>query len=238
MPHDTAERAGAATRLGPLPEWQLGDLYPGPQSQELADALAQLEADCKAFEAAWKGVLADRLAADNGGAALADALSQYERLEDTMGRIGSYAGLLYATDTTNALYAKTYGDISDTLTRFASHLLFFPLALNKIDDGVMERALAHEGGGHYRPFIEDLRKERPYQLSDEIERLFLDKTASSRVGWTRLFDETIAGMRVTLGDGDDPVTLEEALNKLLDPEEAVRKTAAEGIGAALKSSER
>lgn len=238
LPHDTAERAQAATRLGALPEWQLGDLYPGPESEELADALTELEADCKAFEAEWKGSLADRLATDDGGKALAEALRQYERLEDTLGRIGSYAGLLYATDTTNPLYAKTYGDISDTLTRYASHLLFFPLALNKIDDGVMERALADEGAGHYRPFIEDLRKERPYQLSDEIERLFLDKTASSRVGWTRLFDETIAGMRVELKEGEDPVTLEEALNKLLDPDEAVRKTAAEGIGAALKSSER
>jgi oligoendopeptidase F len=237
LPHDTAERARAATRIGSLPEWNLADLYSGPAAPELKADLDRLAADAKAFEAAFKGTLGDRLAASDGGAVLAEALARYEAMDDLMGRIGSYAGLLYATDTTNPTYAKTYGDISDKLTALSSHLLFFALELNRIDDAVIDRALDDAAAARWRPWVEDLRKERPYQLSDDIERLFLDKSVSSRQAWTRLFDETIAAIRVDTGGGE-PVTLEEALNKLLDPAEAIRKRASEGIARALKGNER
>ncbi|MBJ3776828.1 M3 family oligoendopeptidase [Acuticoccus mangrovi] len=237
LPHDTAERARAATRLGRLPEWDLSDLYAAPDAPELKGDLAALAADAKDFEIAYKGTLATTLAGADGGVRLGEALARYEAIEDRMGKVGSYAGLLYATDTTNPAYAKAYGDLSDKLTSLASHLLFFPLELNRVDDAVMDAALADPAAAHYKPWIEDLRKERPYQLADDIERLFLDKSASSRVGWSRLFDDTIAAIRVPLGAGD-PVTLEEALNKLLSSEEATRKRASDGIAAALKANER
>jgi oligoendopeptidase F len=182
--------------------------------------------------------LSERLAQADGGAALAAVLSRFEVLQDRMGRIGSYAHLLYATDTTNTLYAKTYGDISDRLTAISAHILFFALELNRVDDAVIEEALRDEAAARYRPWIEDLRKERPFQLPDDLERLFLDKSIPARTAWTRLFDDTIAALRVDMGPGSDPVTLEEALNKLLDPSETVRKRAADGIGRALKGSER
>ncbi|WP_108660837.1 M3 family oligoendopeptidase [Acuticoccus kandeliae] len=237
LPHESVERAGAAAKLGSLPEWDLSDFYTAPDSPELAADLASLAEDAKEFETEHKGRLAATLAAPGGGAALGAILARFEALEDRIGRIGSYAGLLYATDTTNPTYAKTYGDVSDKLTQLSAHLLFFPLELNRIDDKAMDAALADPAAAHYRPFIDDLRKERPYQLDDEIERLFLDKSVSSRTAWTRLFDETIAALRCDIGE-DDPVTLEEALNKLLDPKESVRKAASDGIGKALKGSER
>ncbi len=237
LPHDTAERAHAATRLGNLPQWDLTDLYAGPSDPVLAADLATLAEDARAFEAEYKGRLGERLAAADGGKALTAALKRYEGLEDRAGRIGSYAGLLYATDTTNPAYAKSYGDISDKLTALSSHLLFFGLELNRIDDAVMDKALTDDEAAHYAPFIEDLRKERPYQLSDDIERLFLDKAVSSRNGWSRLFDETIAAIRVDVGE-KDKITLEEALNMLLDSDEGARKRAAEGIAAGLKGNER
>ena len=237
LPHDTADRAAAATALGDLPEWDLDDLYAAPDAPELAADLEALSVDCVAFEADYKGKLAEALAAPDGGATLAASLKRYEALEDTMGKIGSYAGLLYATDTTNPVYAKNYGDLSDKLTALTAHLLFYPLELNRIADDVMATALRDPAAAHYRPFIEDLRKERPHQLGDDLERLFLDKAVSSRVGWSRLFDETIAAIRVDTG-GEEKVTLEEALNTLLDPDEAARRKAAEGISASLKGSAR
>ncbi|ORE93423.1 pepF/M3 family oligoendopeptidase [Stappia sp. 22II-S9-Z10] len=238
LPHETAERGASGAPLEGLPEWDLGDFYNGPDDPKLAADIASLGEDAAAFEAATKGRLAETLSGPKGGAALAAMLKTYEALEDRAGRIASFAGLLYATDTTNPLYAKTYGDVSDKLTRLASHLLFFNLELNRIGDEVMAGALADPAAAHYRPYIEDLRKERPHQLSDEIERLFLDKSASSRTAWTRLFDDTIASLRVELAGSDTKVTLEEALNRLLDPKEAVRKAASIGIGQALKSEER
>jgi len=235
-PRQTAERGGAAP-LGELPEWNLADLYDGPDSPALAADMQRIAQEAREFEDEFRGTLAARLAEPQGGAVLAEALQRYEALEDAMGRVASYAGLLYATDTTNPAYATAYGDTSDRLTSLSAHLLFLPLELNRVDETVMESALAHPGAARYRPYLTDLRKERPHQLSDDLERLFLDKSVSSRVGWSRLFDDTIASIRVDTGD-NEAVTLEEALNKLLDADGQVRRRASEGIGRALKSHER
>ncbi|MEM8662895.1 MAG: M3 family oligoendopeptidase [Pseudomonadota bacterium] len=237
LPQDTADRARAATRLGALPEWDLGDFYAGPDDPVLASDLAKLSEDAASFETDLKGTLSEKLAGDGGGAALGAALQRFEALQDRIGRVGSFAGLLYATDTTAPAHAKLYGDISDKLTRLSSHLLFFPLELNRIEESVIEAALESPDAARYRPFIEDLRKEKPFQLSDDLERLFLDKTVSSRVGWTRLFDDTIAALRIDLG-GEEKVMLEEALNKLLDPDAHTRRRASDGIAKALKAEER
>jgi len=62
-----------------------------------------------------------------------------------------------------------------------SHLLFFPLELNRIDDAVIENALASSPAlAHYRPWILDLRMDRPYQLEDRIEQLFGDPPGFSQ----------------------------------------------------------
>ncbi len=237
LPHDVAERGAAATPLGTLPTWDLTDLYSGPDDEKLTADLDKLAADAKAFEATYKGTLAGTLAGADASRILAEALSAYEAIQDLAGRVGSFAGLQYATDTMNPAFAKAYGDLSDKLTQLSTHLLFFELELNRIEDAVLDAALTGDAA-RYRPYIEDLRKERPFQLSDELEQLFLEKSATSRSSWTRLFDETIAATRVSLDPDSEDVTLEEALNKLLDPDGETRRKASDGIAAALKQSER
>jgi oligoendopeptidase F len=46
----------------------------------------------------------------------------------------SYAGLVYAGDTTDPVRAKFYGDTQERLTAASSDLLFFTLELNRIDE--------------------------------------------------------------------------------------------------------
>ena len=75
------------------------------------------------------------------------------------------------------------------------HLLFFALELNRVDDAVIERAMQTPELAHYRPWIEDLRKDKPYQLEDRVEQLFHEKSQSGYAAWNRLFDQTISGLR-------------------------------------------
>ena len=53
--------------------------------------------------------------------------------------------------------------------------------------------------GHYRPWLEDMRKDKPYQLEDRIEQLFHEKSVTAYSAWNRLFDETIASLRFKVG---------------------------------------
>jgi oligoendopeptidase F len=215
--------------LGEMPEWDLSDLYASPDSAELKKDLELIENEAAAFQQNYQGKLA-HLAA-KGGKALAETVRTYEALSDRIGRIGSYAGLLYAADTSDPGTAKFYGDIQEKLTTITTRLLFFGLEFNRIDDAVLEKALKDEGLAHYRPWIDDLRKEKPYQLADDIEKLFHEKSVTGRGAWNRLFNETMTALRFNVGD--EELSLEPTLNHLLDQDGAKRKEAAQAIAEVL-----
>ncbi|WP_163267370.1 M3 family oligoendopeptidase [Chelativorans alearense] len=217
--------------LGSLPEWNLADLYPAMDSSEITDDLARAEREARAFEEAWKGRLADEAAKGSEGR-LGEAVRAYEGLDELFGRIGSYAGLIYASDTSDPKRAKFYGDVQEKLTDASTRLLFFTLELNKIDDALIHTALEQDAlFGHYRPWVLDIRKDRPHQLEDRIEQLFHESSMVGHGAWNRLFDETMTSLRFTV-DGEE-LTLEPTLNLLQDADGEKRRKAAEALSATL-----
>src|SRR5690606_20206647 len=109
----SAEHRGAG--LGGLPEWDLTDLYSDMAAPELQRDLQKAAVDAADFENRWKGTLAVE-AGREGAGKLGEALQAYERLEELIGRIVSYAGLVYAGDTSDPRRAKLYGDIQEKMT--------------------------------------------------------------------------------------------------------------------------
>lgn len=134
-PCHAADSAGAVA-LGDLPEWNLADLYSAHDAPEVAADLERSAREAAAFEERYKGRLADMAA--RSGAELAAAIRDMEALDDLMGRLASFAGLFYAGNTTDPVRQKFYGDVQDKLTTASSHLIFFTLELNRIDDAVIE----------------------------------------------------------------------------------------------------
>jgi len=220
--------------LGALPEWNLADLYPGMDSDEYVSDLARAATDCAAFAEKWRGKLAAAAEAADASTQLFQAVQDYEAIEDRLGRIMSYAGLIYSGDTTDATRAKFYGDAQEKITNASSDLLFFTLELNRIDDALLEKALNTAPLSHYRPWIEDVRREKPYQLEDRIEQLFHEKSVTGRGAWNRLFDETIASLRFKV-DGQE-LSLEPTLNLMQDKKQETRKAASEALAATLKEN--
>jgi oligoendopeptidase F len=222
-----AEPSAASPEAGELPVWDLSDLYSGPESPELARDLSRVAEAAKTFAGKYRGKLDEMARAAKGGEALAEAVRTYEALEDTLGRVMSYAGLLYATDNTNPTNAKFYGDMQERVTQISTDLLFFTLELNRLDDDAMAAALKTPALAHYEPWLRDLRMMRPYQLSDEIETLLHEKSVSGRGAWNRLYDETLG--RLTFDIEDKAVPLEAALSRLSDREPAKREAAAHSL---------
>jgi len=192
----------------------LSDLYSGLDSPEITSDLARSDARCLAFEEQHKGKLAAIASGSDGGNALAAALRELESIDDLIGRIASFAQLVYTGNTTDPARAKFFGDVQERITTSSSHLLFFSLELNQIDDKVLDNAMAEPALGHFRPWIEDVRKEKPYQLEDRIEQLFHEKSVTGQGAWNRLFDDTIASLRFKVGT--KTLTIEPTLNLLQD----------------------
>ena len=147
----SATKSKTASKTGKLPEWNLADLYAGIDAPEVARDLAKMDAECVAFETDYKGRLAEHTAREDGGKWLAEAVRRYEAIDDLAGRLGSYAGLVHAGDSVDPAISKFYGDVSERLTAASTHLLFFALELNRVDDGVIEHAMKTPELGHYRP---------------------------------------------------------------------------------------
>ncbi|ARQ02592.1 M3 family oligoendopeptidase [Pseudorhodoplanes sinuspersici] len=225
-----------AVDLGPLPEWNLADLYPSIDAPEFKRDLDKAEAECIAFEKSYKGRLDDLAKSAKPGQSLVEPIRRYEAIEDLLGRLMSFAGLVYAGNTADPTIAKFYGDVQERITAISLHLLFFTLELNRVDDAAIEKAMQDPVLGHYRPWIEDLRKEKPYQLEDRIEQLFHEKSVSGYSAWNRLFDETISALRFKV-DGQE-LAVEPTLSLLQDSDEKKRKSAAEALAVTFKDNVR
>jgi oligoendopeptidase F len=221
-------------KLGALPEWNLSDLYPAIDSPILKRDLDAADGDCAAFEQAFKGRLQAMAAGEGAGRALAEAVKRYETLEDKLGRLISFAQLVYAGNTSEPARAKFYGDVQERITSASIHLLFFTLELNRIDDAQLEAAMREPALGHYRPWIDDVRKEKPYQLEDRVEQLFHEKLVTGYSAWNRQYDETIAGLRFKIGGKS--LSIEPALNLLQDVDRKKRKAAAEALSKTFKEN--
>lgn len=231
-----ASKSSAKSPGGKLPEWNLADLYTAIDAPEIARDLDKIDAECAAFEADYKGKLAEETAKPGGGVWLAGAVRRYEAIDDLAGRLGSYAGLIHAGDSVDPAISKFYGDVSERITAASVHLLFFSLELNRIDDAVIEQAMQTPELGHYRPWIEDSRKDKPYQLEDRVEQLFHEKSQTGYGAFNRLFDQTIAGLRFKLGGKD--LAIEPTLTMLQDRAPAKRKAAGQALAKTFKTNER
>ena len=221
-PADAA--AATSVDLGDMPEWDLTDLFPGPDSPELTAALEQSEKDAKAFESKYKGNL---LANGPDGTFLAGAIQDYEAASDLIGRIGTFAFLNYAGDQQDPERAKLFGDIQGNLTDISNAFIFFELELNQIPDEQLDTALKDPALARYKPWFDDLRKEKPYQLDEKLELLFNEKSLTSGAAFNRLFSDTITSLRFDVNG--EQLSLEPTLNLMLDSDEAKRQAGAEAL---------
>lgn len=228
-----AKSVSKRAKLGRMPEWDLGDLYKAPDAPEVTRDLNAAAKEAARFRSAYQGRLAS-LAQDGGK--LARAIKDYEKLADLVGKLGSYAGLYYVLDQTDPLRAKFHADVLEALTKIHTDLIFFELELNHIDDPTLEAAAKHKELRHYKPWLDDLRKEKPHQLDEKLEALFAEKAQTGRAAWNRLFDETMSALRFEVKGEKVPLSLEPTLNLLSDPDEKRRKAAAEALSKVFKAN--
>jgi len=216
---------------GKIPVWDLSDLYGSDTDPRIEADLTRALARAQAFESAHKGDVAGL-----PGAALAAAVAEYEAIEEMLGQVMSYAQLRFSADSTDPAAGKFYQTMSERVTAIGTHLLFFTLEINRIAEAALDEKLQDPALAHYRPWLRDLRVFLPHQLSDELEKFIHEKEVTGHSAWSRLFDETTAGMKVTLR-GED-LTLSDVLNKLSDPDRSLRQDAGKAIGAAIAAEQK
>ncbi|MEM9231176.1 MAG: M3 family oligoendopeptidase [Pseudomonadota bacterium] len=213
--------AGGA--LGDLPVWNLDDLYPGRDSDQLKQDLDWIQTACPDFASRYEGKM-DALDA----AGFLAMIHVYEKIEGKIGRVMSYAGLLHAQNTTDPDRGKFLSDMQGRVTDASAALVFVTLEMNRIDDATLDAHFAESAElARYRQVIARIRARKPYQLSDELEKFLHDKSVVGTSAWVRLFDETMAALSFDIDGEARP--LEATLDLLTDHDRAQREKGARAL---------
>ena len=216
--------------LGKLPRWNLTDLYSGIDGADVNKDIARAEKAAKAFAKNYQGNVVKLAAAD-----LLKAIREYEKIDEILGRLGTFGFLNYAENQTDAKRGQfPSADDGKKTTHVSKHLIFFTLEINKISDASYTRLLKDKNLSRYKSWLDAIRLFRPHQLPDEMEKMLHDKSVVGRASWNRLFDETLSGMKFDI-DGKEH-TISEVLNYMSSTDGVMRKKAATALGKNLTAN--
>ena len=153
-----------------LPTWNLDDLYLGPDDPTIESDLKIVEGKVKNFAKRYEGNMASL-----EGAELGQAIAEYETMSENFSRIMSYAQLLFAVDSENPDIAAFYQNMNERVTTISTVTLFFELELNRIDDDILVKQIKDPAANKYLPWIDATRIFKPYQLTDDLEKILHEK---------------------------------------------------------------
>ncbi len=215
-----------------LPNWQLQDLYPAPDSAEVQRDLGKITTLAQQFVHNYQGKISALSATQ-----LWQALQEYEQISEIGGRLMSYAYLNYAVALQDENICAFYQSIQEKITVATNDLVFFSLEINAINSKQLQQMLAQDSKlGRYHNWFAALGAFKPYQLSDAEEKLLHAKAITSGNAWVRLFDETLESLRFVV-DGQT-MSCNQAIDLLSNADADKRRAAASEISTVFSQNKR
>lgn len=213
--------------------WNLNDLFSGMDDPRIAETLAAAQARAERFQTDFKG----RINSPNLSAAtLSAALHEYEDIQQQADKPGSYASLLFSTDTADPARGAFLQRMREKGTELALPLLFFDLELAAVAEEILQPLLTDPAVASYRHYIQNIRLYREHLLSETEERLMEELANTGGRAFDRLFDEVTANAMFHL-DGEE-LTQPQVLSKLYSPDRETRRKAAAAFSEGLKNHSR
>lgn len=211
-----------------LPNWDLSHLYDNPQDANLENDLSEAARRAKAFSETYVGKLAGL-----DGSVFAEAITEYEGILELLHKAMSYGQLLFSVSTGDAEVGRFYQTLQERVTDISADTLFFTLEINRLDDSVLDGIMMDPNAARYQPWLREVRQYRDHQLSDDMEKLLLEKSVTGHAAWVRLFEETFADMRFDVEGVGEGMTQSQVMNLLSDKDGVKRKAAAKSFGKVL-----
>ncbi|MGH9341062.1 MAG: M3 family oligoendopeptidase [Acidobacteriota bacterium] len=206
--------------------WKLEDLY--DNLDRLEEDIRKADAQADAFSENYKGRVSSLEAP-----ALADALAEFERILDRIGRVSTYAYLNWCTHTDlperGALFQKT----REATTQIHQKILFFEIEWVHVDENRADRLLKEERLSPYRHYLENQRLMKDHVLSEPEEKILSEKSITGSGAWSRFFEETLGATRFSFRGQE--LTAQEVLSNLYETDRQLRRDAAMALTEGLQS---
>lgn len=170
-----------------MPDWDLSEYYKGTDDKKIDEDIKKYAQMAVDFAAKYKGKVAEL-----------DAKSFVQALKEMedMSRLGSRLdGFAYLNSTTRLMDAKAsalYQKVVEALSDAGSKLLFFGLEYNKMNEEAIRKLEEDKEVQTYAPYLKRVRKFKPYELSEDVEKTLLEKDVTSGSAWVRFYEESMA----------------------------------------------
>lgn len=195
-----------------LPRWDLSPFgFASPFSEDVDAHLDETASLARAFKAKYEGKL--------GELSLLSAIGEYEEISTRSTLVSSYLHLSYDTSLEDDALKKRKGALSQRQSEiYGDNLEWFSLDIAEIDDAVLAKQFSDEPGlTAYRSYIDELRRQRPHNLSKDVERaLTVRSPYSGTHPLVSFFDKELSLMRFRIDDDDDgkDVNMEVLLSRM------------------------
>jgi oligoendopeptidase F len=212
-----------------LPEWNLSDLYNGTTDPAINRDLNKAEELARRFSTRYKGKLTKL-----NGNELGVAIKSFEFFSEVLSRITSFSQLKFSANMEDVETSKFRQNINERVTLITTLMLFFELEINKIDSDNLSEMLKLPEVGYYKSWVDAVRVHKPYQLSDDLEKIIHEKSVVGNMAWVRLFDETLSGIQFVVNY--KKLNSSEVLTRMSDKNPSIRRDAAKAFGKGLKEN--
>ena len=215
--------------------WDLSDLYSGLNDKKIERDLNDLLKRSQAFEKKYRGKINSAKLTPK---TLINAVQDLEYISEKIGKLLSFAYLVFATDTANPENGAFLQRIQEKSTEARKHLMFFELEWIKLSNKKVSTLLENKSLAPYKHFLEQERVYKPHRLSEAEEKILDEKANTGSRAFSRLFDEVINNIQFKIKLDGKQLTLSETeiLALLYDPDRNKRKTAAKSLTVGLKEN--
>lgn len=214
-----------------LPVWDLTEIYTDIKDPKIKTDLKKIRDSSDKFVKKWKGRIKDLHPSD-----FFSCIETYQKICESLHKIGTHSSLIFATNMEDAEISRYNSSVSDEFTEIFSSLIFFTLELSKVNDVKIQNWMNDKNCSKWEPYLKVLRKRNPYLLDPLVEEMLIEKSATGRSAWVRLFDETSASLRFPFKEGE--LSEAEILNLLSDPDPNNRKLAGKSLSNILEKNKR
>ncbi len=216
-------------------KWNLTDLYLSLDDPKIEEDIKNALSRAESFEEKYRGKINSETIKPFF---LLQALKELESISEQIGKLISYAYLIFAADTSNAKHGAFLQSVQEKSTGIRKHLMFFELEWIGLSDKIADPLLEDSALSHYRHFLQNERRYKPHKLSEPEEKILDEKANTGSRAFMRLFDEAINKIRfkVNLDGRIKHLSEAETLALLYDPDRDKRKAGAKGLTKGLKEN--
>ncbi len=215
--------------------WDLGDFYEGISDPCVERDFKRISARADKFEKKYRGKIKSPSLTANK---LLGAVKELERLSEGIGKILSFAYLLFAADTRNPETGAFRSSMQQKATEVQRKLIFFYVEWVSVPKKRAKKLVGHPKLSGYRHFLEQERQYRDHTLSEPEEKILQEKSNTGQKAFSRLFDEVVNNIqfRVRLSGKVEKLNQSRTLSLLYDPDRKKRRAAWSGLTRGLKEN--